>query len=238
MKTLIRLIDIVVRCSLIMYYHGLCYVPVERYSLSSSSSSTLTSRSLCCLRTGKFFPQCTEKVNTHGSSLKMKAVPSPCWTQNTEVHWREEVVLIGRNKDKCCTYHPYNILRSRDMLKLPDARLDPLSEPFFRARRRSGIWLQPPSHWGDRSLNQSSGRRDGFLPLCCRPDPCAEPPQQREESHLSTREKVSSSRSHPAVKPSPDFRLSPHPFHTDSASPGLCSRGTPSSFVPAHLFCR
>lgn len=56
-------------------------LPVERYSLSSSPSSTLISRSLCCLRRGKFFPQCTENVNTHGSSLKMNAVPSPYWMQ-------------------------------------------------------------------------------------------------------------------------------------------------------------
>lgn len=66
---------------LVMFECQLCHfnLPVERYSLSSSPSSTLMSKSLCCLQSGKFFPQWTEKVNTHGSSLKMKAVPSPCW---------------------------------------------------------------------------------------------------------------------------------------------------------------
>lgn len=64
-------------------------VPVERYSLSSSPSSRLISRSLCCLRSGKFFPQCTENVNTHGSSLKIKAVPSPCGKQTWEFYFRQ-----------------------------------------------------------------------------------------------------------------------------------------------------
>lgn len=50
---------------------------MERYSESPMFTSRATSRSLFCLRNGKFLPQCIEKVNTESVSLNMKAVPSP-----------------------------------------------------------------------------------------------------------------------------------------------------------------
>lgn len=79
----------------------------------------------------------------------------------------------------------------RDKLMLPDAHLDPQSEPSFWARRcPSGIWLQLLSHWEDKILNHSLEKHGGFLLLCCRPDPSAELLQQLERSHLSTRERV------------------------------------------------
>ncbi len=165
-------------------------MPVERYSLSSSPSSTLTSRSLCCLRRGKFFPQCTENVNTRGSSLKMKAVPSPWWMQEMEVLLMRSGWAHKLGKEDM-TVKAHNILSSRGKKTLPDAHLDPRSEPFFWVRR-SGFWLQLPNHLGDKSLNQSWGKRDGFLLLCCRPNPSAGPLQQREQSRLWTTEEVSS----------------------------------------------
>lgn len=50
---------------------------MERYSESPMFTSRATSRSLFCLRNGKFLPQCIENVNTESVSLNMKAVPSP-----------------------------------------------------------------------------------------------------------------------------------------------------------------
>lgn len=154
-------------------------MPVERYSLSSSPSSTLTSRSLCCFRRGKFFPQCTEKVNTRGSSLKMKAVPSPCWMQS-----------FTNDIQTLYLWHTGITTRHQKQLTPPDAHLDPRSEPSFWVRR-SGVWLQLPSHWGDKTLSHSLGKRGGFLPPYCRPYPSAERPQQLGQSHLPTKEKVS-----------------------------------------------
>lgn len=190
-------------------------LPVERYSLSSSPSSTLISRSLCCLRRGKFFAQCTENVNTFGSPLKMKAVPSPCF--------RSKVGILIKTKRL--------IKHNWGNLTLPDAHLNPQSEPFFWGMS-SNIWLQLPSHWVDKNRSHSLEKRDGFLQLCCRPSPSAELPQQRVQSLLSAREREGVRGSFGSQR---RFRGSSHPFHNDTVSRCLRSRGTLSAFVPAHL---
>ena len=55
------------------------------YSRSPKWSSRPTSKSLFCLRNGKFFSQCRDSVKTEGSSSKMRALPSPQFGEEDEI---------------------------------------------------------------------------------------------------------------------------------------------------------